>query len=161
MSHFDFSPQPHPFIATNKINNLVAVLTSSLPQTDNGKASGKHPINSQFEPHKCPLMRRRLSPRIYPARPIRLTRRALRSHGASAVTSVNCEQRPYPALSRHHGDPLKKSVDHSPNTRRRYSSRISSATLVRESRTSSANGAFGRHDRHDNAGMRLLTAASG
>ena len=32
--------------------------------------------------------------------------------------------------------------------------------LVRERRTSSANGAFGRHDRHDNAGMRLVTAAS-
>jgi hypothetical protein len=42
----------------------------------------------------------------------------------------------------------------------RCSSRISSAMLVRESRTSSANGAFGRHDRHDNAGMRLDTAAS-
>jgi len=28
--------------------------------------------------------------------------------------------------------------------------------LVRDSRTSSANGAFGRHDRQDNAGMRLV-----
>jgi len=41
-----------------------------------------------------------------------------------------------------------------------YSSRISSAMLVRDSRTSSANGAFGRQDRQDNAGMRLVTAAS-
>jgi hypothetical protein len=32
--------------------------------------------------------------------------------------------------------------------------------LVFESRTSSANGAFGRHERQDNAGMRLVTAAS-
>jgi hypothetical protein len=49
---------------------------------------------------------------------------------------------------------------YSPSTRRRCSSRISSAMLVRDSRTSSANGAFGRHDRQDNAGMRLVTAAS-
>jgi hypothetical protein len=48
-----------------------------------------------------------------------------------------------------------------PSTHRRCASRISSAMLVRESRTNSANGAFGRHDRQDNAGMRLLTAASG
>jgi hypothetical protein len=40
------------------------------------------------------------------------------------------------------------------------SSRISSAMLVLDSRTSSANGAFGRHERHDSAGMRLVTAAS-
>jgi hypothetical protein len=52
------------------------------------------------------------------------------------------------------------SVDHSPNTRRRCSSRISSAMLVRDSRTSSANGACGRHERQDSAGMRLVTAAS-
>jgi hypothetical protein len=37
--------------------------------------------------------------------------------------------------------------------------RISSAMLVRESRTSSANGAWGRHERQDSAGMRLVTAA--
>src|SRR5215470_599226 len=54
------------------------------------------------------------------------------------------------------------SFNYSPSTRpTQCSSRISSAMLVRESRTSSANGAFGRHDRHDNAGMRLLTAALG
>ena len=35
------------------------------------------------------------------------------------------------------------SVDHSPSTRRRCSSRILSAMLFRDSRTSSANGAFG------------------
>jgi hypothetical protein len=34
------------------------------------------------------------------------------------------------------------------------------AMLVRDRRTSSANGAFGRHDRHDSAGMKLVTAAS-
>jgi hypothetical protein len=34
-------------------------------------------------------------------------------------------------------------------------------TLDREKRSSSAKGAFGRHARHDNAGMRLVTAASG
>jgi hypothetical protein len=34
-----------------------------------------------------------------------------------------------------------------------YASRISSAMLVRDSRTSSANGAFGRHERQDSAGM--------
>jgi hypothetical protein len=30
---------------------------------------------------------------------------------------------------------------------------------VRDSRTSSANGTFGRHERQDSAGMRLVTAA--
>ena len=48
---------------------------------------------------------------------------------------------------------------YSPNTRRLCSSRISSAMLVRDRRTSSANDAFGRHDRHDSSGMRLVTAA--
>jgi hypothetical protein len=51
--------------------------------------------------------------------------------------------------------------DHSPSTRRRCSSRISSALLVRDRRTSSANGASGRHERHESEGMRLVTAASG
>jgi hypothetical protein len=32
--------------------------------------------------------------------------------------------------------------------------------LVRDRRTSSANGAFGRHERHESEGMRLVTAAS-
>ncbi len=41
------------------------------------------------------------------------------------------------------------------------SMRISSAMLVRDRPTSSANGAFGRHERHDSAGMKLVTAASG
>ena len=50
---------------------------------------------------------------------------------------------------------------YSPSTRRRCSSRISSAMLVRDRRTSSANGAFGRYERQDSAGMRLVTAASG
>jgi hypothetical protein len=31
--------------------------------------------------------------------------------------------------------------------------------LVRDNRMSSVNGAFGRHERHDSAGMRLITAA--
>jgi len=51
--------------------------------------------------------------------------------------------------------PLAASVAasfYSPSTRRVCSSRISSAMLVRDSRTSSANGALGRHDRHDSAG---------
>jgi len=47
----------------------------------------------------------------------------------------------------------------SPSTRRRCSSRISSAMVVGDSRTSSANGAFGRQDRQESAGMRLVTAA--
>ena len=38
---------------------------------------------------------------------------------------------------------------------------LPSATLDVASFKSSANGAFGRHDRHDRAGMRLVTAASG
>jgi hypothetical protein len=37
----------------------------------------------------------------------------------------------------------------------------SSATLDLASFKSSANGGLGRHDRHDRAGMRLVTAASG
>jgi hypothetical protein len=49
---------------------------------------------------------------------------------------------------------------HSPNTRRVRSIRISSAMLVRDSRTSLAKGAFGRHERQDSAGIRLVTAAS-
>jgi hypothetical protein len=32
--------------------------------------------------------------------------------------------------------------------------------LVRDSRTSSANGALGRHERQDKSGIRLVTAAS-
>jgi hypothetical protein len=55
---------------------------------------------------------------------------------------------------------LSPTVRYSPSTRRRCSSRISSAMLLRDRRTSSANGAFGRHERHDSAGMRLVTAAS-
>ena len=39
--------------------------------------------------------------------------------------------------------------------------RISSAMLAGDSRTSSAKGACGRHERHDSNGMRLVTAASG
>src|SRR6516164_4739120 len=42
-----------------------------------------------------------------------------------------------------------------------FLSRISSAMLVRDRRTSSAKGASGRQERHDSAGMRLVTAASG
>jgi hypothetical protein len=38
---------------------------------------------------------------------------------------------------------------YSPNTRRLCSSRISSAMLVRDRRTSSAKGAFGRDERQD------------
>jgi hypothetical protein len=56
--------------------------------------------------------------------------------------------------------PLPRSVDHSLSTRRVCSIHISSAMLVRDSCTSSANGAFGRHDRYESAGMRLVTAAS-
>ncbi len=51
------------------------------------------------------------------------------------------------------------SSGYSPRIRRRYSSRIFSAMLIRDNRTSSVNGAFGRHERHDSAGMRLLPAA--
>ena len=40
-------------------------------------------------------------------------------------------------------------LSHSPSTCRRCPSRISSAMLVRDSRTSSANGALGRHERQD------------
>ena len=47
-------------------------------------------------------------------------------------------------IARH--DWLAEAARYSPSTRRRCSSRISSAMLVRESRTSSAKGAFGRHD---------------
>jgi hypothetical protein len=41
MSHFDYSLQPHPFITTNKINNLVRILRSLLPKTEDGEALGK------------------------------------------------------------------------------------------------------------------------
>jgi hypothetical protein len=47
-----------------------------------------------------------------------------------------------------HAYPLAEFARYSPSTCRRCSSRISSAMLVRDSRTSSANGAFGRHERH-------------
>jgi hypothetical protein len=49
---------------------------------------------------------------------------------------------------------------YSPNMRRLCSSRISSAMLGRDRRTSSANGGFGRHERQESHGMRLVTAAS-
>lgn len=45
--------------------------------------------------------------------------------------------------------------------RRVRSARNSSAMLVRDNRTNSANGACGRHERHESEGMRLVTAASG
>jgi len=48
-----------------------------------------------------------------------------------------------------------KRMTFTTSTRRLYSSRISSAMLVFDSRTSSANGAFERHERHDSAGIRL------
>ncbi len=49
---------------------------------------------------------------------------------------------------------------HSPDTSRPCSSRVSSAMLVHDRRTSSAKGAFGRNERRDNAGIRPVTAAS-
>ena len=49
----------------------------------------------------------------------------------------------------------------SPNAWRVCCSRSSSATLLLERRTSLANGACGRQDRHDSAGMRLLIADAG
>ena len=55
---------------------------------------------------------------------------------------------------------LAEFARYSPSTRRRCSSRISSAMLVCDRRTSSANGAFGRQERHESEGMRLVTAAS-
>ena len=61
VSQSDSGSRPHPFNTNSKINNVVAMLTSSLPQTEDGKASGKHLKNIQFGPHKCPLMRWRLS----------------------------------------------------------------------------------------------------
>ena len=64
--------------------------TSLLPQIETGKAPGKHPINFQFEPHKCPLMRRRLSPRIYQSGAIRLTYGPLRDSQTRSDTTC-CE----------------------------------------------------------------------
>jgi hypothetical protein len=48
----------------------------------------------------------------------------------------------------------------SPRTRRVCSIRTSSAMPVLDRRTSSANGAFGRHERQDSDGIRLVIAAS-
>ena len=53
-------------------------MTQKWPVVSQTPASGKHLIIFQSEPHKCLLMRRRLSPRIYPARSIRLTSEPLR-----------------------------------------------------------------------------------
>jgi hypothetical protein len=50
---------------------------------------------------------------------------------------------------------------HSPNARRVCSSYSPSATLLSARQMSSANGAFGRQDRHDSAGMRLVSTAKG
>jgi len=44
------------------------------------------------------------------------------------------------------------TIRHSPNTRRRCSSRISSAMLILDSCTSSTKGAFGWHERQDSDG---------
>ena len=65
-----------------------------------------------------------------------------------------------PAASRH-PDHRKNSDSHSPRTRRVCSSCSSSATLLSERRTSSANGACGRQARHDNDGMRPRIADHG
>ena len=67
---------------------------------------------------------------------------------------------PYAPTASRFGFQVRQADAYSPSTRRRCSSRISSAMLVRDSRTSSANGAFGRQDRQVNAGVRLVTAAS-
>src|SRR5271154_2107260 len=54
------------------------------------------------------------------------------------------------ALFLHPGLPLPAALDgHSPKMRRVWSSRSSSAMLLSERRTSSANGACGRQARHD------------
>jgi len=50
---------------------------------------------------------------------------------------------------------------HSPSTPRVCSSRSSSAMLLSERRTSSANGACGRQLRHDSDGIRLVSADQG
>lgn len=54
----------------------------------------------------------------------------------------------------------RSAMPHSPSARCLCSSCISSAMLALDRRTSSANGAFGLHERHESAGMRLVTAAS-
>ena len=56
---------------------------------------------------------------------------------------------------------LIASVAQSPNARRVCRSCSSSAMLLSERRTSSANGACGRQERHDSAGMRLPIADHG
>ena len=56
---------------------------------------------------------------------------------------------------------LIASVAQSPSARRVCCSCSSSATLLSERRTSSANGACGRQERHDSAGMRPLIADHG
>jgi hypothetical protein len=61
----------------------------------------------------------------------------------------------------HRRFPPPWSVDHSPSTRRVCSIRISSAMLVVDSRTNSANGAVGRYERQDSAGMRLAYCRGG
>ena len=58
-------------------------------------------------------------------------------------------------------DQNNSTGSHSPKIRRVCSSCSSSAMLWSERRTSSANGACGRQDRHDSAGIRLLIADHG
>ena len=93
-------------------------------------------------------------------------RRLLNLHLSSAssiphLTALFQEPRARTPLGAHCVQNAEASgARYSPNKRRLHSSRISSAMLVLESRTSSANGAFGRHERQDSVGMRLVTAAS-
>jgi hypothetical protein len=73
-------------------------------------------------------------------------------HPITAIANRRAPQLGRRRCPRHTAFPPPWSVDHSPNTRRVCSIRISSAILVRDSRTNSANGAFGRHDLHDSDG---------
>ena len=58
-------------------------------------------------------------------------------------------------------DQNNSTGSHFPKMRRVCSSCSSSSMFLSERRTSSANGACGRQDRHDSAGMRLLIADHG
>jgi|SRR6516225_6743237 len=65
-----------------------------------------------------------------------------------------------PGFDRHYRPDANylRAAGYSPSTRRRCSSRMSSAMLVLDSRTSSANGALGPHERQDSEGKLRVQA---
>jgi len=118
VSQSDSGSRPHPFNTNSKINNLVAMLTSSLPQTEDGKASGKHLKNIQFGPHKCQAQFD--SPESLPG--VTAPRRAWRpAQSASKSEKRKKERQPTPPASGPFRGRAQPSLQHRASQQRRAS----------------------------------------